>query len=144
MKRFFSHPVLLAALFFVLGAMTTWGIRHYRLEKYIAACIPDIPTLSFSQPEEVTEFQEREDDEFVYYDIRLEPGVPRELNTEIRSAWIYISAPAVPATARAPASAAPAGYSNAFPVPANVESSAYQVERHGDLLTLKFPKHIRD
>lgn len=120
-----------------------------RLQKQMEKMMEDSNSISQSfgtlQGEEVkigaAKLEQREDDDFVYYDILFQEKQPQGINVEVRGGQISISGQMQSKDEGFGGTRVfSSSFHRSFPVPPNVDSENYKMEEQEDRIILKFPK----
>lgn len=87
------------------------------------------------------EIRQREDDEYLYYDLDLKDQVPKELNVKVQDGQILIDGKI---EAKEQKEGINQFYSSSFhrsfPVPSGVEGEKFKMEQEGNKIIIKLPK----
>lgn len=89
----------------------------------------------------VTELNEKEDNDFVYYEINTEGQTPKELKVDVKNGQVNISAEIEKKEENEGSkSVMTSSFHRSFPVPPNVDAENFKMEQDGKKIVIKFPK----
>lgn len=167
MKNLISNRIVLAVFFFVIGGLSAWeGSRYLVQRKTQFSADPSVvfqhePDRFFEDffnddkgslenttnpffemgGKALGDIKQREDKQYVYYDIDLKGQDPKELKIEVKNGEVTISGQTETKENRqGESSYFSSSFHRAFPVPDGVNGQAFKMERQDQKIILKFPK----
>jgi len=90
---------------------------------------------------DLSDLKQREDDQFVYYDISIQGNKPKELKIDVKDEMISISGKFEEQTSTNESNSfVSSNFQRTFPAPNGVNSKNYTIEQEENKIILKFPK----
>lgn len=90
---------------------------------------------------DVAEMKQREDDQFVYYEVELKGQQPKKFDVKVKDGQVNISASAETVDEKPNTRTyASTSFQRSFPVPQNVDANKYEVNQSEGKIVIKFPK----
>ena len=90
---------------------------------------------------DVGDIKQREDEEFVYYDIELRDETPKELKVEVHDGQMSISGQIeTMQNEQGSKNYMSRTFHRSFPVPGNVDGESFKMTQEGEKIVIKFQK----
>lgn len=155
----------IAVIFFLLGGATVWGIDYY-VAKKLEEKRPSIAQNhrpfehffkdDFFNPNKDpfqelrrlrqemnawSDFAQREDDKYVYYELDLKGQKPKKVEVEVKDGQVSITGQVEQKREDDNNSSFfSSSFHRSFPAPGNVDGEKFQMEQEGNKIIIKFPK----